>query len=119
MGNKNNKIHENLQNNQFNFNYDNKMTNHLDEYIKKRNEENFYLMANLKIELNKGDNKINTYIIEKSSIEPKNWENSFDYCLEKINEENSENNNNIIKLLKIKIKLIFLLIIFNFYQFNL
>ena len=89
------------QNKESGFKYDNNIQNDLEEYINKRTENNFYKNFNSNHNFIEINNANDTYIRDRSKKEKISkesfnyWEYSFDYCLEKI-----VNNNN--QLLKIK-----------------
>jgi len=93
MGNNQNKVPG--------FKYNNNIQNDLVEYINKRTENNFYKNFNSNHNFIEINNANDTYIRDRSKKEKISkesfnyWEYSFDYCLEKI-----VNNNN--QLLKIK-----------------
>ena len=90
------------------FKYDNNIQNDLEEYINKRVENNYYTNFNSNNNFIEINNANDTYIRDRSKKEKKPndpydyWEYSFDYCLEKIVNDNNNNKNNNNKLLKIK-----------------
>jgi len=89
------------QNKESGFKYDNNIQKDFEEYINKRTENNFYKNFNSNHNFIEINNANDTYIRDRSKKEKISkesfnyWEYSFDYCLEKI-----VNNNN--QLLKIK-----------------
>jgi hypothetical protein len=90
------------------FKYDNNIQNDLEEYINKRVENNYYTNFNSNNNFIEINNANDTYIRDRSKKEKKPndpydyWEYSFDYCLEKIVNDNNNNKNNNNQLLKIK-----------------